>query len=77
MNKHQISASNLPQFRTKFHNDFAPNSLRFRTKFITISHQIHYDFAPISLRFRTKSLQFRTKLKLEQNCNRNKFGAKS
>ena len=55
MNKHQISASNLPQFRTKFHNDFAPNSLRFRTK----------------------SLQFRTKLKLEQNCNRNKFGAKS
>ena len=65
--------------------DFAPNSLQFCTKFITISHQIHYDFAPNLLRFRTKfitishqihcnfaanQLQFCTKVKLKQNCDR-------
>ena len=37
--------------------DFAPNSLQFCTKFITISHQILYDLAPNSLRFRTKFIK--------------------
>ena len=57
--------------------DFAPNSLQFCTKFITISHQIHYDFAPNLLR-----LQFCSNFNFVRNCNdlvrnRNEFGAKS
>ena len=58
--------------------DFAPNLphqiitilhqilLRFRTKFVTISHQIltliSYDFAPNLLRFRTKSRRVKSSL---------------
>ena len=45
--------------------DFAPNSLQFCTKFITISHQILYDLAPNSLRFRTKFIAILHKIEIE------------
>ena len=49
----------------QIHYNFALNSLRFRTKFITISHQIYYDFAPNSLRFRTKFIAILQQIEIE------------